>query len=265
MSIIPRRVALLLPVLILAACSFEGTAPVAPPPPLPTLPQPTPAEPASPEPAGEVEGAPDEADAPVAAEAEAPEDDKPSAKGEPSPTKTVEPAKKGASLYDIDPKATQGAEKPKTTATPTKPTLITPKLPSLATTTKPEPKPEAPAPEPKPTPAFNVPSAPHVTLDLPQGLRDDLAKDTRMTPWLKKGLSAASSCYTKQNDAKLAGTIVVNIVMHENDRPDASIQTLPGQLSGVFACVSGAMMKNRMPLFTGKEGQRYTAKVRFAP
>ena len=94
-----------------------------------------------------------------------------------------------------------------------------------------------------------------------------LAMVKQMTELLGGSVAVASKCYDKEAKSapKLAGTIEVAIVMHENDRPDASIKTLPPQLSGVFACASGALMSSRMPLFTGKEGQKYTARVVFKP
>ena len=112
-----------------------------------------------------------------------------------------------------------------------------------------------------------MPGSANVKIDVPKGLQTDLAKDTRMKPWLEKGVAAATKCYEREAKTvpKLTGTIEVAIVMRENDRPDASIKTLPPQLSGLFACLSGAMMKSRMPLFTGKEGQKYTARVTFKP
>jgi hypothetical protein len=106
-----------------------------------------------------------------------------------------------------------------------------------------------------------------VSLELPSGLKADLAKDTRMKPWLDQGLAAATRCYEEEAKSSpgLSGVIEVAIVMHENDRPDASLKSLPSSLASVFTCVSGAMMGKKMPLFTGQEGQRYVAKVRFSP
>lgn len=165
--------------------------------------------------------------------------------------------KRGASLYDLEPERKQG----KTTG-PQPSAKVDPPAPAP----KPAPAP-APAPKPVANKPFNMPGSAHVRIDAPAGLLTDLAKDSRMQPWLSQGVAAATKCYEREAKTApgLSGTIVVSIVMHENDRPDASLQTLPSQLSGMFACLTGSMMKSRMPLFTGKEGQKYTARVTFAP
>lgn len=185
----------------------------------------------------------------------------PSAKPVDAPTPK---AKKGASLYDIDPSV-----RPK-------------KDPVVADKPAPAPMPDAPTPaqggadEPvkeaskqpeksEAKPPFVAPTSKHVTLDLPAGLKDDLASDKRMKPWLDTAIGHATRCYEREAKSTpgLSGTVEVLIVMHENARPDASLKTLPSQLAGVFTCVSGAMMSVKMPLFTGKEGQRYTARAKF--
>jgi hypothetical protein len=51
--------------------------------------------------------------------------------------------------------------------------------------------------------------------------------------------------------------------MHANARPDPDVQSLPGELSGIVTCATGQLMRTKMPLFTGTEGESYTVKVRF--
>jgi hypothetical protein len=151
---------------------------------------------------------------------------------------------------------------------------------------KPEPEPSAPAeppPEPEPaaaaapatpTPApakpatrVVVPSTAHVRADVPAGLQRWLDADPRMQPWLTKVMNVIDGCYRGQlaDRPNLAGAIRFKLTMHENARPDADIEDLPSQLSGVVACATGQLMRARMPLFTGTEGERYTARVHFTP
>lgn len=282
---------------LMAACGGDAPSTPAPPPPLPAAPAkvepPAPVLPLPiPEPVAEPAPtpAPPEADkapepsADKAKVAATQDDEVVSKKGAaaaeqegkrkaPEPTPVAKPDTK------VDPKA-----EPKKGETLT--AKVTPPTPAPKPAPTPEPAPK-PAPDPKadtkgtatkpvmqpppPTPpapvAYEMPSSAHVRIEAPKGLEADLAKDTRMTPWLQKSVGAATKCYEVEakTTPKLAGAIEVGIVMHENDRPDAAIKKLPPQLSGVFACVSGAMMKSRMPLFVGKEGQKYTARVVFKP
>jgi len=161
--------------------------------------------------------------------------------------------RRGVSLYDLEPKTKQG----KVTDPQPRPRVDVP-----APVAKPIPE-----PAPAPSKSFSMPGSRHVRIDAPAGLLGDLGKDSRMQPWLSQGVAAATKCYEREAKTHpgLSGTIVVSIIMHENDRPDGSLQTLPSQLSGVFACLTASMMKSRMPLFTGKEGQKYIARVTFSP
>jgi hypothetical protein len=89
-----------------------------------------------------------------------------------------------------------------------------------------------------------------------------------MQPWLNSTIGTIEACYdgVLKSDATAAGTIVFALTMHENSRPDADITALPPQLSGIVACATGKLMRAaRMPLFTGKEGERHTVKVKFTP
>jgi len=257
---------------LLAACDGATARAPSPPPPLPATPAPVPEEvpalipPVVPEPVQEAATAP----APEAEKAPKPRDAKAKVSAE------QEPVKDGASLYEREAKKKK-TEEPAPSPTPKpKESTETQVSKTPAPTPAPKPDPTGPAPKPvmEPPPpappapvAYDMPGSVHVQLVAPKGLEADLAKDTRMKPWLQKSVAAATKCYAieAKTTPKLAGTIEVGIVMHENDRPDAAIKKLPPQLSGVFACVSGAMMKSRMPLFTGREGQKYTARVVFTP
>jgi hypothetical protein len=54
--------------------------------------------------------------------------------------------------------------------------------------------------------------------------------------------------------------------MHANARPDADIASLPPALSGVVACGTSKLMRaGRMPLRTGKEGEKHAVSVKFTP
>jgi len=281
---------------LMAACGGDATSTPAAPPPLPAAPakvEPTaPVEPVLPLPMPEpaVEPATPEADkapepsADKAKVAAAKEDEVVSKKGAaanepegkkkaPEPTPVAKPdtkadpkaePKKGETLTAKVTPPTP-APKPAPKPEPTPKPASDPKADTQGTATKPVMQPPPPTP-PAPV-AYEMPSSAHVRIEAPKGLEADLAKDTRMKPWLQKSVAAATKCYEVEakTTPKLTGTIEVGIVMHENDRPDAAIKKLPPQLSGVFACVSGAMMKSRMPLFVGKEGQKYTAKVVFKP
>lgn len=108
-----------------------------------------------------------------------------------------------------------------------------------------------------------VPSTDHVKIDVPKGMQALLDADTRMQPWINNVVAVADRCY-KSKAMGTAATIVVDVTMHKNARPDADIKSLPGSLSGVVACATGDLMRaKRMPLFTGPEGERHTLKIRF--
>jgi len=279
---------------LIAACGGDAASTPAAPPPLPAAPAkvepPAPVEPALPLPIPEPEATPaaqegEKAADPSAAKAKAnaaKEDEVVSKKGAaadepegkkkaPEPTPVAKPDTKAdpkaepAKGETLTAKVTPPTPAPKPAPTPAPVPAPEPKADTKGTASKPVMQPPPPVP-PSPV-AYEMPSSAHVRIEAPKGLEADLAKDTRMKPWLQKSVTAATKCYEieAKTTPKLAGTIEVGIVMHENDRPDAAIKKLPPQLSGVFACVSGAMMKSRMPLFVGKEGQKYTARVVFKP
>jgi hypothetical protein len=132
-----------------------------------------------------------------------------------------------------------------------------------------QPKPSkarAPAPAAaKPATRVSVPNTEHVRVEVPAGLQAWLDKDTRMQPWLAKVMKVIDDCYAgvRADSPSAAGTIVFRVTMHENARPDPDIQALPGPLSGVVACATGQLMRTRMPLFTGSEGEQYVVRVKF--
>jgi hypothetical protein len=85
-----------------------------------------------------------------------------------------------------------------------------------------------------------------------------------MQPWVQKVIAVADRCYASKGGGADA-SIVVDVTMHENARPDADIRSLPPGLAGVVACATGDLMRTKMPLFTGPEGQRHTLKIKFKP
>jgi hypothetical protein len=111
----------------------------------------------------------------------------------------------------------------------------------------------------------NVPNTSRVHVEVPPGLQRWLDADTRMQPWLNKVIPVIDGCYGKvlNDNANAHGAITFRVTMHENARPDPDIQSLPGELSGVVACATGQLMRARMPLFTGTEGESYVVRVKF--
>jgi len=110
-----------------------------------------------------------------------------------------------------------------------------------------------------------VPQTAHVRVDVPAGLQKLLNDDSRMQSWVDTVMKVADSCYASQraSSEKAEGVIVVRVIMHPNARPDAEIQSLPPPLSGMVACATGGLMRTRMPLFTGPEGEQYTVRIHF--
>lgn len=94
-----------------------------------------------------------------------------------------------------------------------------------------------------------------------------LDADSRMQPWVDNVLRVVERCYASElaKNSSAAGSIVVEVTMHKDDRPDVDIKSLPPQLSGLVPCGTGELMRSRMPLFTGPEGQRHTLALRFTP
>ena len=109
-----------------------------------------------------------------------------------------------------------------------------------------------------------MPHTDHVSIDVPAGMQALLDDDDRMQPWVNKVIPVADRCYASKGGGANA-SIVVDVTMHENARPDADIRSLPPALAGVVACATGDLMRTKMPLFTGPEGQRHTLKIKFKP
>ncbi len=238
-----------LSVLGLLACdSAPASVPRPPPlPPLPALRAPTPAEPAPREPAAQQEPLKEmpgtREPPPVRAAKQTTHEAKASAK--PAPVKV--PAERREPLPPSVP------PKPVATSSPAP-------LP-------PSQQPQIIATNPKPVAAtkVSVPKTVHVAIDVPSGLQSDLDRDPRMQPWVNQVVATIDRCYGGEAKSKAAGTIEVLVTMHENERPDADIKQLPPALSPIVACATGGLMRTKMPLFTGKEGSRYTVKLRFSP
>jgi hypothetical protein len=165
-----------------------------------------------------------------------------------------------------------GATKAEAHASTTKPTALPRTLEREPASSTPAPLPSAPAPIPPTPPApaprpvatskkVVVPRTTHVHVDYPAGLQADLDADPRMQSWVDKVIPIIDGCHSKDRGAK--GAIATRVTMHENDRPDADILSLPGQLSSVVACATGSLMRIKMPLFTGREGTRYDVRIVF--
>lgn len=244
-----KRVAAIVVLGALAACSREE--PARKPPPLPVLTEPA-ADPAGAE--GEEALAP-QADPPQAAVAKRPNAKQPE-----------RAQKRAASAPTKQPAATRGqAAKPAP-----KPAAAKPAQPAPTKTAQPTPVPAkaaSPTSTPAPRPAqavagrVRVPSTAHVRAEVPAGLQRDLDADPRMQSWLDRVFAVIDSCHAKNRSA--TGTIEAGLVMHENARPDADIRVLPPALSGVVACATGSLLRIKMPLFTGREGTRHVVRIRF--
>jgi hypothetical protein len=129
------------------------------------------------------------------------------------------------------------------------------------------PVPSAARPPEHSSAKVDVPSSSHVTVDVPEGLQGWLDADQRMRPWLAKAIAAADGCYVDQlhNDARLAGVVTFSLTMHQNARPTARVISLPAAFQGMVLCVTSNLIGEKMPLFTGKEGERYTVSVHLEP
>jgi len=188
------------------------------------------------------------------------------AHAEPTPT---EPNPAPSTPAPKDPKGVkQPSSSSTTTATPAK----APPAPSAPAAEPPAPTP-APAPAPAPTPApapkakLVVPTSAHVHVAVPAGLQTLLDQDLRMQPWVNRVMAILDDCYAAERakDATAQGAITVKVTMHLNARPDADVLSLPPALSGVVACATGKLLRaERMPLFTGPEGQTHQVAVHFA-
>jgi hypothetical protein len=111
-----------------------------------------------------------------------------------------------------------------------------------------------------------VPRTDHVYATFPRKLQALLDGDPRMQPWLDKVIAIVDRCYARaRGGSDAGGTIVLQLTMHENARPDVDIESLPPPLSSVVACATGDLMRSRSPLFTSGEGERYTVELHFVP
>jgi hypothetical protein len=166
-------------------------------------------------------------------------------------------------------KAKPGASKParSTTSKPRRDLIYEPPAAPVAppAPAAPTPAPVARAPVVTPPPApvvakrVSVPRTEHVHVELPAGLQGDLDADPRMQKWVDRVIAIADGCHARNRAA--TGTLEAQVTMHENERPSASLRSLPGQLSGLVSCATGALMGVKMPLFTGREGTRYTVRI----
>jgi hypothetical protein len=136
--------------------------------------------------------------------------------------------------------------------------------PVVTATPEPQPEPPPPAAPVKAATKLIVPTTDRVKIDVPAGLQRWLDADLRMQPWLNRAVKVIDGCHASSTP-NAEGTITFQLTMHMNSRPDADIKSLPAKLSGVVACATGQLMRNRMPLFTGTEGESYTVKVHFSP
>jgi hypothetical protein len=191
------------------------------------------------------------------------------------------PLEEGVATAAAAKKLATATAKPSSTAT-AKPSSTATAKPSSATKSgsdeppAPEDEPASPAPaapkpaepEPKPKASVRVPSTKHVRVVHGSGMQALLDADSRMQPWVNNVMRVVGSCYDtlRAKSPKAAGSIVVTVTMHKNERPTPDIDSLPPQLSEIVACGTGQLMRGpRMPLFTGPEGQRHRLEIRFTP
>lgn len=237
----------------LAACLLAGhvvlgcseQAPAATPPPLPPMPTLVPVE------------AEAEAVAPYAPPASSSAREKKPAKNKPQ--SAAAPAHKAAPSA----KTESHASAPKQTSAPRANAPAPMSSPRVEPTVTPAPAAVVPAPVARPASSKRVavPRTANVHIEFPAGLQADLDADPRMQSWVDKVVSIIDGCHANNRGAK--GTISTRVTMHENDRPDADILSLPGQLSSVVACATGSLMRVKMPLFTGREGTRHDVRIVF--
>lgn len=158
-------------------------------------------------------------------------------------------------------KVTKHAGKPRTTASSAKASVSTPPAP-VATPVAPVVRAE---PETKAPTHVVVPNTRNVRAEVPAGLQRLLDDDPRMQPWVNKVMQVAEQCYAKERgyNPLAKGVITANLTLHQNERPDASMGSLPPMLAGVVACATGKLTATRMPFFTGDEGAKYTVRFHF--
>ncbi len=115
-----------------------------------------------------------------------------------------------------------------------------------------------------PRTSVRVPETAQVKVDVPAKLQALLDDDSRMVPWLAATMATIDGCHATDRGA--LGTLVIELTMHENARPSADVGEVASALRGVFACAMAQLMQaERMPLFTGPEGQKHSINVRFVP
>jgi hypothetical protein len=139
------------------------------------------------------------------------------------------------------------------------PAYVPPPMPKPAPA--PAPVAQVPAPAARPKTHVSIPRTEHVHVDIPAGLQTDLDADPRMQSWVDQVIAIADRCHGQARGN--VGAIDALITMHENARPDADMRGLPPQLGGLVACATGALMRTKMPLFTGREGTRYPVRIVF--
>jgi|GEM_PF-6101152 len=166
----------------------------------------------------------------------------------------------GTSLYDLAARGEASLPAPAQPAPAPTPSAPAPAKPPVA----PAPAPVAPAPS-APKSKVSIPSTAHLKVEVPTALQAELDLDPRMQPWANTVINVIDGCYAteRQKNQSAAGTISVVITMHTDSRPDADIKALPSALSGVLACATGGLMRTKMPLFTGKEGEKHAVNIRF--
>jgi len=201
------------------------------------------------------------------------------ASDEPASAKPAQPAPRRVQA-DLPPPAVAHGAPPKAQRTPPRSAAPSgaPPEPQGAPreAAPPEPSPAAEPPEPQPReavppvspPAIKrvvVPSTAYVRVEVPAGLQRWLDADPRMQPWLSKVIPVIDRCYAgvRSRNPGASGTISFRVTMHRNARPSPDIESLPGQLSGVVTCATGQLLRTRMPLFTGNEGETHRVRVRF--
>jgi hypothetical protein len=176
-----------------------------------------------------------------------------SSKPKPAPAAFV---KKPAAPFGATPAHAQS--KPAAPKPPPAPPALVPPEPIAA--------PVAPAPPPKKV-SVNVPQTDHVRVEVPTGLQHWLDEDDRMRPWLGKAVDVADSCYSKvrADNPGASGEIAFVVTMHENARPSGKVSSVSSPISGIVMCATTRLLGVKMPLFTGREGESHTVRVRFEP
>jgi hypothetical protein len=106
-----------------------------------------------------------------------------------------------------------------------------------------------------------------VQIEVSPGLQTWLNADPRMRAWMDKAIAVVDACYAelRRSDGAATGVVELNVTMHQNARPSASVGSMPWALKGVASCVTTHLFGVKMPLFTGREGDRQTLRVELIP